>query len=446
MTSSGILTGIRGHLIDAPRFGELRSVTDGAIIIEDGLIAESGSYAALAGKPRPQPVNWRHSAGVVVFPGLIDIHAHIPQYPAVARGQSELLPWLERHIFPLERDFTGPKARREVAGFFEELARHGTTTAMLYAAIFEDTCDAAFEAAQRLGLRAIIGKMMMDVGSYGDLQPRKILSTSLQESARLCKKWHRSADGLLDYAFAPRFAVSCSRELMEGAAALAREHGAFIQTHLAENTDECRRVGELFPDACDYTDVYEKCGLLTERTVLGHCIHLSEREIETLRGHNCVAAHCPTANFFLGSGIMKLDRLRAAGLRIGLGSDVAAGPELNLWQVMRSAVEAQKARAFYEPGVAPLTTAGALHLATQGAADALGKGALIGSLEIGKEADLTIMDIPALLPGKANAKSRHDLVAGDIVSLCVHRGGPHAVLETVVRGRSVHRASERVLF
>jgi guanine deaminase len=200
-------------------------------------------------------------------------------------------------------------------------------------------------------------------------------------------------------------------------------------------------VAELFPDARDYADVYEKCGLLTERTVLGHCIHLSEREIETLREHGCAVAHCPTANFFLGSGIMRLDRLRAAGLRVGLGSDVAAGPELNLWQVMRSAVEAQKARAFYEPGVAPLTTAGALHLATQGAADALGKGTLIGSLDIGKEADLTIIDLPALLPGKTKAKARHDLSAEDIVSLCVHRGGPHAVLETIVRGRTIHRAS-----
>jgi guanine deaminase len=145
---------------------------------------------------------------------------------------------------------------------------------------------------------------------------------------------------------------------------------------------------------------------------------------------------------------MKLDRIRGAGLRVGLGSDVAAGPELNLWQVMRSAVEAQKARAFYEEGIAPLSPAGALHLATQGAAEALGKGAVIGSLEIGREADLTLMDITALLPRTGTGSgARHDLGAEDILSLCVYRGGPQAVLETVVRGRSVYRAvSERGLF
>lgn len=441
MTTDTPLLGIRGHLIDAPQCGQLRSWRDGALVISDGLIAEVGEYETLSRKPRPHPVRWVHSNRVAVFPGLIDMHAHVPQYPAVARGKSELLPWLREHIFPVEREFTGPRGRSESALFFQELARHGTTTAMLYTAIFEDSTEAAFEAAKASGLRVIMGQTLMDVGSYGPQQPKKILSIALNESERLCKKWHRANDGLIDYAFSPRFAPSCSEKLMRAAGALAKELDAYVQTHLAENFEEVEKVRNLFPWAKDYTDVYEKCGLLGPRTVLAHCIHLSQSEREVLAATGANVAHCPTANFFLRSGIMPLDQFMSTGIRFGLGSDVAAGPELNLWQVMRSAIEAQKARSFYESNVAVPTPAEAFHLATQGAASALGKGAQIGSLEVGKEADLTLVDIGALMPYR-KADNAAELAAEDIVSLCVYRGGPHAIVETFVRGKSVYRGPE----
>lgn len=438
--------GLRGFLIDAPEYGKLRSWSDGALVIDDGQIAEIGDYETLARKPRPQPIRWLHSKRVAIFPGLIDLHAHVPQYPAVARGTSDLLPWLRTQIFPLEKEFTGPKGRREAGAFFPELARHGTTTAMLYTAVFEDSTEAAFHAAAKSGLRIIMGKMMMDVGSYGSLQPTKILSISLHESERLCKAWHGAEGGLIEYAFSPRFAVACTEKLMRSAAELATQYGAYIQTHLAENREEIEKVRNQFTWAQDYTEVYEKCGLLGPRTVLGHCIHLSDRERAAIAAAGAGVAHCPTANLFLQSGILPLEKIRAAGLRVGLGSDVAAGPELNLWQVMRSAIESQKARSFYEPETPVPSPAAALHLATQGAATALGKGGTIGSFEIGKEADLTIMDFGALLPYRQNAKTAADLTAEDIVSLCIYRGGPQAVLETFVRGRSVFRALEPELF
>jgi guanine deaminase len=287
-----------------------------------------------------------------------------------------------------------------------------------------------------------MGQTMMDVGTYGTLQPRKILSIALQESERLCRKWHGEADGLIDYAFSPRFALACSERLMRAVGEMAGDFGCHIQTHLSENREECERVKHLFSKSRDYTDVYEKAGLLGHRTIFGHCVHLSERERAVIAETGTSVAHCPTANLYLSSGIMPLGEHLAAGIKVGLGSDVAAGPELNLWQVMRSAIESQKARSFYEAGIAVPSPAEVLHLATQGAAAVLGKGDIIGSLDAGKEADIAVMDLNALLPYGGAETKIEDLTPDDMLALCIYRGGPHAALETFVRGHSVWRAGE----
>ncbi|MDQ6913084.1 MAG: guanine deaminase [Verrucomicrobiota bacterium] len=434
------LFGLRGYVIDAPEFGTLRGRRDGAVLVKDGRIAAVGDFEELRRTDSGAKAKWNNADGAAIFPGLIDCHTHLPQYPAVARGQSELLPWLRENIFPVEREFSGPKAREEAPQFFRELARHGTTTAMVYSAIYEESCDAGFEAAEKSGLRIILGKMMMDLGSYGTLQPKKILSVSLLESERLCRKWHGAADGRLEYAFSPRFAVTCSEKLLRSAAELAKQFGAYIQTHLSENREEIEKVHHLYMTARDYTDVYEKAGLLTPKTVLGHCIHLQGREIAAIADARSAVAHCPTSNLFLGSGLMKMDELRKAGIAIGLGSDVAAGPELNMWQVMRAAVEVQRARSFYEPHVPPLRLSEAFYLATAGGAKALGKSETIGTLEAGKEADLVVIDLHQLLPYEKQRQRAAGLSKEDVVALCVYRGGPHATRETLVRGRSVYRA------
>ena len=443
MNDSQRVVGLRGMLIDSPEYGKLRCWRDGGLVIAGGRIAEVGDYETLSKKPRDHEVHWIDSSRNVILPGLIDLHSHLPQYPAVARGESDLLPWLRQHIFPLERDFTGPKCRAGIARFFQALASNGTTTAGVYSAIFEDSCHAAFEAARDLGIRALIGKVMMDVGSYGSHQPRKVVSISLHESERLCREWHGADDGRLEYAFSPRFAVSCSDKLMRGAAELAHEHGAYLQTHLAESREEINRVKHLFMSASDYTDVYDSCGMLGAKTLLGHCIHLSERELDVIAERGCAIAHCPSANLFLGSGIMPLESRLARGIPVGLGSDVAAGPELNLWRVMRAAVESQKARSFYEetgPLPGPVE---ALHMATAGGARALGKLGMLGALEVGYDADLVVMDIAELLPYREDISLRDDLGPEDVVSLAVYRGGRHAVVSTYVRGRKIHQAESQ---
>ena len=431
--------GLRGFLIDAPEFGTLRSRRNGAVIIDKGRIAAIGDYEDLRRLQR-QPIDWINRGPVAIFPGLIDCHTHLPQYSAVARGESELLPWLRQHIFPVEREFTGPKARAEAPQFFHELARHGTTTAMVFTAIYEDSCEVGFEAAKESGLRVIMGKMMMDIGSYGQLQPKKVLSVSLMESERLCRKWHRSEEGRLEYAFSPRFAVTCSEKMMRSAAELAARFDAYLQTHLAENREEIEKVHHLYMSASDYTHVYERCGLLTPKTMLGHCIHLNPREIAAIAPAQSNIAHCPSSNLFLGSGLFKLDQLLKAGIPIGLGSDVAAGPELNMWQVMRAAIDVQKARSAYEPNLRPLRPAEAFYLATQGGARALGKAQTIGTLDPGKEADLIVVNLAALLPYPKNSDALRELSTEDVLALCVYRGGPHANVQTYVRGKCAYQA------
>lgn len=449
MSTEAEFTGLRGYCLDAPRFGELRSFPDGGVVLSEGRIVESGDFDFLRKRYSQRITSWQHYPGCLITPGLIDLHTHLPQYPAIARGEETLLPWLRRFIFPLEREFTGPKSRRECPLFFKKVVSNGTTTAVVNTAIYEDSCDAAFEAAAEVGLRVIMGKMMMDVGSYGTSQPRKIHSISMLESERLCEKWHGAREGLIEYAFSPRFAVNCSEKMLRSSGQLMEKHGAYLQTHLAESKEELEKVRNLFMWSEDYTHIYETCGLLSPRTILAHAIHLSDREIERLQTSGAAVAHCPTANLFLGSGIMPLDRLRKAGIPIGLGSDVAAGPELNLWQVMRSAVESQKMRRFYEPSVPALRPEEAFYLATAGGAEALGKSDVIGTLDAGKEADLLILNLRPLFPypppNQGNIIPK-ELTPADLASLLVYRGNAQAVVETMVRGKSIYSAPQPFLF
>ncbi|MFY8216318.1 MAG: guanine deaminase [Chthoniobacterales bacterium] len=435
------IRGYRGFLIDTPGFGKLRAIRNGALVVEDGRILAVGSFDEISTREEFAEVNWKYSSESIIIPGLIDVHAHLPQYPASARRENGLLPWLERHVLPLEREFNAAVARTLAPSFFEAMAKNGTTCAALYTTIYEESCDVAFQAAEASGMRITMGKVMMDDMNYGNLPKDKVLETSLAQSERLCRRWHGRNDGLLTYAFSPRFAVACSREMMTEAAALAKKFDAYIQTHLAENHDEIVSVRQRFPECKSYADVYASCGLLGDRSILGQCVHLTDDEIALLVDTKSVVAHCPTSNFFLGCGIMPLDRLQNAGLRIGLGSDVAGGPELNMWQVMRSTIEAQQARSFYQNDVRVPSPADALYMATLGGAEALSIEEGTGSLDVAKDADFVVLDVARCLPtSKPSRNMLSDLNAHDLLSLLVYRGGPHAVVETIVRGRAVYQA------
>ena len=373
----------------------------------------------------------------VVMPGLVDLHAHLPQLPNAGVGAGlRLLTWLERYIFPLERDFDEAAAEQLAPAAFRAFARAGTTTVVAYGAIWQPSLDVCFRAAEAHGIRAVIGKVMMDRLSYDtQRQAHEVLELSLRQSADLCARWDGRDEGRLRYAFTPRFAVSCSAEMLRESARLAAATGAYWQTHLAEDRAEIEEVRTLFPDALDYTDVYDRAGGLTPRAILAHAIHLSDREIERVGETGAVVAHCPASNLFLASGAMPLARYLAAGMRIGLGSDVAAGPDVSMFGVMRAGAYTQNA--LHGMGLAAggaMPPEAWLRLGTQGGADALGIGDRIGSVEEGKEADLILVDPSATLP-LPDARAAADDGPDEILSRLIYRAHPEMVRGAWVRGR-----------
>jgi guanine deaminase len=335
------------------------------------------------------------------MPGLVDLHAHLPQLPNVGLGAGlDLLTWLERYIFPLERGFDEAAAERLAPLAFRALARAGTTTAMMYGAVYEPSLEAAFRAAEAHGIRAILGKVMMDRFSYDErLRPEERLDRSLRQSIDLCERWHGRDDGRLGYAFTPRFAVSCTADLLRESAEAAHAHGAYWQTHLSEDRAELAEVARLFPEARDYTDVYDRAGGLGPGSIMAHAIHLSEREEARLAETGTRLAHCPSSNLFLASGAMPLGRYLDAGLTVGLGSDVAGGPDLSLFAVMKAGAYTQSGRRVALGDTAPLLSPlDWLRLGTLEGARALGLEDRIGSIEVGKEADLIAIDPTLTLP------------------------------------------------
>jgi guanine deaminase len=373
----------------------------------------------------------------VVMPGLVDLHAHLPQLPNAGVGAGlDLLTWLERYIFPLERDFDVPTAELIAPAAFRAFARAGTTTVVAYGALWAESLDACFRAAEAHGIRAVIGKVMMDRLSYDTSRdPGEVLELSLRQSAELCQTWHGRDDGRLMYAFTPRFAVSCSAKMLGRSAMAAAEMGAYWQTHLSEDRGEIEEVRRLFPEAIDYTDVYERAGGLTRRAILAHAIHLSDREVGRLAERGAVIAHCPSSNLFLASGAMPLARYLAAGLRVGLGSDVAAGPDAPLFSVMRAGAYTQNAlRAAGLSDAPPLSPADWLRLGTLGGAEALGLEDRIGSVEVGKEADLIAVDPSVTLPLEG-VGAHEDGPSDEMLSRLIFRAHPAMVRGAWVRGR-----------
>ena len=421
-TSSGATLDIPDGLVDVDARGRIGWVGEASARAED---------AAGAIDLRP----------LVVLPGMVDLHAHLPQLPNAGLGAGlDLLTWLERYIFPMERRFDDAESADRLApAAFRAFAAAGTTTLLAYGAVFKASTDGAFRAAEAHGIRAILGKVMMDRITYDEqIDPSTILERSLRESAELIERWHGADDRRLGYAVTPRFAVSCTAEMLHQSAALAARTGAWWQTHVAEDAGEIAEVGRLFPEALDYVDVYERAGGLGAKTILAHAVYLSERELARLVETGTRVAHCPASNLFLASGVMPLARYLDAGLQVGLGSDVAAGPDPSIFSVMRVGAYVQSALRIVgdeaRPALGPLDW---LRMGTLEGARALGLEGRIGSIEAGKEADLIAVDPRLTVPLRELGYDAERIDAADVMSRLIYRAHPDMVRAAWVRGRQL---------
>lgn len=348
------------------------------------------------------------------LPGFIDLHTHLSQYYIRGLYEPALLPWLNKYVFPEEeRSKNIEYAEKLSRDFFSAMLKTGTTTCVIYTAPFFSACDMAFEIAKETGIRALIGMTMMDMNCPENLQQNS--HKTLEESILLYEKWH-GKNAKLDYIFTPRFAPTCSLELMKEVAKYAIEHNAWIQTHLSENKEEIEMVKEIFGFK-NYTEVYQKAGLLTQHSIFAHCIHLSDEEIKMLAENKCKIVHCPDSNFFLKSGEFPLQKIEEAGIEYGLGSDVGAGTSLNMLYHTKMMN--------YRQSDYPVLPAKALYHITLGSAKLLGVDKIIGSLEIGKEADIVFLKPPLNYPLKNNG-----------ISQLVFCGQEFSLTETLVAGRN----------
>jgi guanine deaminase len=421
---------LRARLLTPLDDGGTRYAEDALIEVDaDGQLARVEDWPTAA-----PPIDAIDVRPLIVLPGLVDLHAHLPQWPNAGLGAGlDLLTWLQRYIFPLEREFHAEAAKRLAPELYRALAAAGTTTAVLYGAVYEDSVDAAFAAAEEHGIRIVLGKVMMDRFRYDEsLADSDVLDQSIAQTQRLIQRWHGRDNGRLQYAVTPRFAVSCSAEMMRESADLARSTGAYWQTHLAEDRNEIDEVRQLFPNAIDYTDVYDRAGALGPRSIVAHAVHLSEREVTRLAESRTRIAHCPSSNLFLASGAMPLARYRDAGIVIGLGSDVAGGPDVSIFGEMRAAAFTQSGRRTMlgdaEPAMKPFDWLG---MGALEGARALGLEAAIGSIETGKEADFICVDVGATTPaGGAEVDDPEEMC-----SRLIYRTRPQMVRGAWVRGR-----------
>jgi guanine deaminase len=437
---------LRARVLSPLAAGGIADHPDGIVEVDPaGRIAWVGAASEWSADGKAGPNDLRP---LVVLPGMVDLHAHLPQLPNAGLGAGlDLMTWLERYIFPLERRFDDAEdAARLAPAAFRTFAAAGTTTLLAYGAVYKASMDGAFRAAEEHGIRAILGKVMMDRITYDEtIDPATILDRSLRESEELIAAWHGADDGRLGYAVTPRFAVSCSAEMLRESAALAKRTGAWWQTHVSEDAGEIHEVRRLFPEADDYVDVYDRAGGLGPRTILAHAIHLSDRELERLLATDTRVAHCPASNLFLASGIMPLARYLEAGLGVGLGSDVAAGPDPSIFSVMQVGAYAQAALRTVagetRPMLSPLDW---FRLGTYDGARALGLEGRIGSVEVGKEADLIAVD-PRLTAARRDLPYDAARVeAAEVMSRLIFRAHPDMVRGAWVRGRLLEGPPEPV--
>src|SRR5688572_17718309 len=393
-----------------------KSIVQGELLIVDGKIADVGARGRAADVVLD-------ADGCAVIPGFIQTHIHLCQ--TIFRGAADdlsLIDWLKKRVWPMEAAHSASSITASARLGIAELIKGGTTCALTMETV--NHTGEVFKVVEETGFRATVGKCMMDKGDEVPSALREQTAQSIEQSIALLDEWHGRAEGRIRYCFAPRFAISCTRELLEQVARLARERRVMVHTHASENTTECSLVeSETGLRNVAYLD---SLGLTGPHVALAHCVHLSDDEIDSLERTRTNVVHCPSSNLKLGSGIAPIEKLLDRGVSVSLGADGAAcNNRLDMFTEMRTAALLQKA--MHGPEV--LGANRVLRMATIDGAKAMGLDGVVGSLEAGKRGDVAIVRMSGL----------HATPAADIVSALVYSAQASDVDTAIIDGRLLMR-------
>jgi guanine deaminase len=349
--------------------------SDGLMFLQDGKVTDFGSYESLKDKI-PEGSEVKVYKDSLIIPGFVDTHVHYPQTQIIGAYGKQLIDWLNNYTFIAEQQFADYSHAEKVAKVFvQESLRAGTTTSAVFCTVHPHSVDAIFEEAQKINLRMVAGKVLMDRNAPAALTDTA--QSAYDDSKALIKKWH--GKGRLSYAVTPRFAPTSSPEQLELAGALWKESpGTYMHTHISENKGEIAWVKDLFPERSNYLDVYDHYGLVGERSLLAHGVHLTEEEFTRIHKTGACVCHCSTSNEFLGSGLFPFERAKdkKRPVRVGLGTDIGAGTSFSHLQTMNESYKIAQLQGY------SLSSACAFYLATKGGANAPGM-----------EADIVVLDL-----------------------------------------------------
>lgn len=402
--------------------GSLLTMDQSDSIVQGELLIVDGKIASVGGRGGSADVVIDADGGAVI-PGFVQTHIHLCQ--TIFRGAADdlsLIDWLKKRVWPMEAAHSAGSITASARLGIAELIKGGTTCALTMETV--NHTSEVFKVVEESGFRATVGKCMMDKGDEVPAALHEQTAASIDESIDLLESWHGKGDGRIRYCFAPRFAVSCTRELLEKVARLARERGVMVHTHASENTTECAMVEtETGLRNVNYLD---SLGLTGSHVALAHCVHLSDDEIDTLERTRTNVVHCPSSNLKLGSGIAPVAKLLDRDISVSLGADGAAcNNRLDMFTEMRTAALLQKA--MHGPEV--LTARRVLRMATIDGARAIGLDGEIGSLEAGKRADVAVIRMGGL----------HATPAAELVSSLVYSTQASDVDTVVIDGQLVMR-------
>ena len=427
MTKKTLILGPVIRYAGDPLFGPWQDAvyvdSAGGVLIEDGKIVDVGAGDALQ-KAHPQADVHRYGSHHLIAPGFVDAHVHYPQTAIIASWGKRLIDWLNAYTFPEEMRLSDPEYADQIAARYLDLTlAHGTTTAASYCTIHRHSADALFEAAAQRGQRIVAGKTCMDRNAPDGL--RDTAQSAYDDSKALIDKWHGT--GRASYAITPRFSPTSTPDQLAALGGLwAERPDCLMQTHLSEQTDEIAWVKELFPQARDYLDTYEAHGLLGERGLYGHAIHLEPREIDRIHDTGAALVHCPTSNTFIGSGLFDMAGLTARGIPVGLATDTGGGSSFSMLRTMAAAYEVGQLRG------TPLHAAQLIWLATAGSARSLHLSDKIGSLNKGMEADLTVLNLSSTAAIAQRAANANDIWESLFATIMM--GDDRAIADVWVNG------------